>query len=103
MNQFPSEVHRVVNLGTFTITYGHAAAQTQKVDDMLKQPKNGHSYCTVPRFGDIGKLVSKLVARAACQAKSAPNQCSGTKVPGSTSGHGVHSHGRLEMDPAKNN
>jgi hypothetical protein len=25
------------------------------------------------RFGGIGKLVSKLVARAVCQAKSAPN------------------------------
>jgi hypothetical protein len=52
------------------------------------------------RFGSISKLVSKLMARAVRQAKSAPNQL---RYLGVLSGHGVHSHKRLETDPAKNN
>ena len=52
MNQFPSEVHRVVNLGTFTTTYGHAAAQTQK----WMTYSRSQNMAIVTRFGGIGKI-----------------------------------------------
>ena len=75
MNQFPSEVHRVVNLGTFTTTYGHAADQTQKW--MTYSRSQNMAIVNVPDLVVLAKSVQRYL--------------------------GVHLGKRLEMDAAKNN
>lgn len=44
MNQFPPEVQRVVNLGTFYDNIWARGYSNAKVDDMLKKPKYGYIY-----------------------------------------------------------